>query len=58
LGSTGSIEVERDILYCVVTRLEIGSIKNAVTEIDPVAFITTHALSDVHGGVIKRPMFH
>lgn len=58
LGSTGPTEAERDILYCVVTRLEIGSVKNAVTDIDPAAFITTHALSDVHGGLVKKPMFH
>lgn len=58
LGSSGLTESEREILYCVVTRLEIGSIKNAVTEIDPAAFITTHALSDVNGGLVKRPIFH
>src|SRR6478672_8950548 len=57
-GSSGLTENEREILYCVVTRLEIGSIKNAVTEIDPVAFITTHAISDVHGGLVKKPIFH
>src|ERR1043166_4209249 len=44
-GSSGLTESEREILYCVVTRLEIGSIKNAVTEIDPAAFITTNAIS-------------
>lgn len=58
LGRTGPAEAERDILYCVVTRLEIGNIKHAVTEIDPTAFITTHALSDVHGGLVKKPRFH
>jgi uncharacterized membrane-anchored protein YitT (DUF2179 family) len=58
LGSSGLAENEREILYCVVTRLEIGSIKNAVVEIDSSAFITTHALSDVHGGLVKRPMYH
>lgn len=57
-GSHGLTESEREILYCVVTRLEIGSIKHAVTEIDPAAFITTHAVSDVHGGLVKKPMFH
>jgi uncharacterized membrane-anchored protein YitT (DUF2179 family) len=58
LGSTGWTEEEREILYCVVTRLEISRIKNAVTEIDPAAFIATHALSDVHGGLVKKPIFH
>lgn len=58
LGSTGWTEEEREILYCVVTRLEISRIKNAVTEIDPAAFIAIHALSDVHGGLVKKPIFH
>jgi uncharacterized membrane-anchored protein YitT (DUF2179 family) len=58
LGSSGMSESEREILYCVVTRLEIGSIKNAALEIDPAAFITTNALSDVHGGLVKKAMFH
>ena len=58
VGSSGLNESEREILYCVVTRLEIGSIKHAVTDIDPAAFITTHAISDVHGGLVKKPIFH
>lgn len=58
MGSTGVSNSEQDILYCVVTRLEIGSIKNAVREIDPTAFITTHSLSDVEGGLIKKPTLH
>lgn len=58
LGTTGWTEEEREILYCVVTRLEISRIKNTVTEIDPAAFIAVHALSDVHGGLVKKPIFH
>ena len=58
LGSTGETSEERDILYCVVTRLEIGSIKNVVFEIDPTAFVTTHSLSEVDGGLIKKPALH
>ena len=58
LGSHGWTEEEREILYCVVTRLEISRIKSAVTDIDPAAFIATHALSDVHGGLVKKPVFH
>lgn len=58
VGSYGESDTEREILYCVVTRLEIGNIKDAVKEIDPSAFITTHTLSDVEGGLIKRSDFH
>jgi len=58
MGSTGQSADEQTILYCVVTRLEIGTIKNTVKEIDPNAFITTNALADVEGGLIKKPAFH
>jgi uncharacterized membrane-anchored protein YitT (DUF2179 family) len=58
VGSTGVINAEQQILYCVVTRLEIGNIKNVVHEIDPAAFITTHSLSDVEGGLVRRTALH
>ena len=54
MGSSGVIDDDIEILYCVVTRLEIGTVKNAVTDIDPTAFITTHSLNDVQGGLIKK----
>jgi len=57
-GSTGASEGDVAVLYCVVTRLEIGSVTEAAVSLDPTAFITTHALSDVHGGLIKRPLLH
>lgn len=58
MGSKGINDSGQDILYCVVTRLEIGSIKNVAREIDPTAFITTHSLSDVEGGLIKKSALH
>lgn len=58
MGSTGEINEKRSILYCVVTRLEISQVKAVIREIDPTAFITTHSLSDVDGGLIKRPLLH
>ncbi|MFN6965063.1 MAG: YitT family protein [Pyrinomonadaceae bacterium] len=57
-GSTGTVDADLPILYCVVTRLEIGNIKDTAHRIDPNAFITTHALSDVEGGLIKKPPLH
>ncbi len=58
LGTRGAVNEERDILYCVVTRLEIGTIKRVIREIDPNAFVTTHSLSEVDGGLIKRAALH
>jgi uncharacterized membrane-anchored protein YitT (DUF2179 family) len=57
-GSTGSAEGDQPVLYCVVTRLEIGHLIDTITSIDPAAFITTHSLSNVHGGLIKKPLLH
>lgn len=57
-GRGGLTNAEQDILYCVVTRLEVGSIKGLVADIDESAFIVTHPLSDAEGGVIKKAALH
>lgn len=58
MGSKGANDAGLEILYCVVTRLEIGNVKSVVNEIDPTAFVTTHSLSDVEGGLIKKTALH
>jgi uncharacterized membrane-anchored protein YitT (DUF2179 family) len=57
-GRGGLTGAEQNILFCVVTRLEIGSVKTVVTEIDEAAFIVVHTLSDVEGGVVKKTALH
>lgn len=57
-GRGGRSGTDQDILYCVVTRLEIGRIKNVVKEIDPNAFMVIHPLSDADGGIIKKTALH
>jgi uncharacterized membrane-anchored protein YitT (DUF2179 family) len=57
-GRGGLLDEEQDILYCVVTRLEIGSVKNVAKDLDRAAFIVTHPLADVQGGMIKKPALH
>lgn len=57
-GRGGLTDVEQDILYCVVTRLEIGKIKSVASEIDAGAFIVIHPLADAAGGVVKKPALH
>ena len=53
-GRGGPTGAEQDILFCVVTRLEIGRIKNAAHEVDAGAFIVVHPLADAEGGMIKK----
>ena len=53
-GATGSAERERDILYAVITRLEIRKLTLAVRSVDPRAFMVFSSISDVHGGMVKK----
>ncbi|MET0623448.1 MAG: YitT family protein [Pyrinomonadaceae bacterium] len=57
-GRRGWTDAEQDILFCVVTRLEIGRVRGLVAEYDPAAFVVVYPLSDVHGGVIKKSALH
>ena len=54
-GMTGE---EEDILYCVVTRLEIGKIKAIIKKRDASAFIVYNTLADIEGGVVKKTGLH
>ncbi|HEX8180850.1 MAG TPA: YitT family protein, partial [Pyrinomonadaceae bacterium] len=57
-GRGGLSDAAQPILLCVVTRLEIGKVKDAATEIDRAAFIIIHPVADVSGGLVKRRMLH
>jgi uncharacterized membrane-anchored protein YitT (DUF2179 family) len=43
-----------DILYVVITRLDVSRLVSTVQQADPNAFIITHSVSEVKGGLIKR----
>jgi uncharacterized membrane-anchored protein YitT (DUF2179 family) len=50
---------EFDILYTVVTRLEVNRLYTEVGKIDSNAFIVTNRVKDIKGGIIKkRPLNH
>ena len=53
-GRGGLSGEDQEILYCVVTRLEIGKVKAIVRGLDPTAFVTSHPLAGVDGGMVKR----
>jgi uncharacterized membrane-anchored protein YitT (DUF2179 family) len=57
-GYGGLSGADQEILYCVVTRLEIGKVKNIVRAVDESAFVVTHPLADAEGGVVKRAAMH
>jgi uncharacterized membrane-anchored protein YitT (DUF2179 family) len=49
---------EREILYCVVTRLEIGKVKAIVRDADERAFVVVQPLADVQGGMVQKRALH
>jgi uncharacterized membrane-anchored protein YitT (DUF2179 family) len=57
-GYGGLTGAEQDILYCVVTRLEIGKVKAIARSVDDNAFIVSHPLAGAEGGVVKRAALH
>lgn len=53
-GKRGQREEEIDILYTVVTRLEISGLNNEIAKIDPYAFVVMNSIKDSKGGMIKK----
>ena len=57
-GRGGMSGADQEILFCVVTRLEIGKVMNIVEDLDDSAFITIGALAEVKGGVLRKTAHH
>ncbi|RZK52116.1 MAG: YitT family protein [Pedobacter sp.] len=58
-GTGGYLEKKDiDIIYTVVTKLEMSKLQSAVREIDADAFIVQQQIADIKGGVVKRQAFH
>jgi uncharacterized membrane-anchored protein YitT (DUF2179 family) len=49
---------EIDIIYTVITRLEISKLNRIVDEIDTKAFITMSSINDTRGGMVRRKGVH
>ena len=47
-----------DIVFTVVTRLELRRLKNIVHELDPKAFVFTNVIKETAGGVLSRQARH
>ncbi|WP_183560983.1 YitT family protein [Mucilaginibacter sp. SP1R1] len=43
-----------DIIFTVITRLEVRRLKNLVHSIDPKAFVFTNSIKEAAGGVLKK----
>jgi uncharacterized membrane-anchored protein YitT (DUF2179 family) len=45
---------ERNIIYTVITRLEISRLNTEIEKIDPHAFVVMTTIKDIKGGMIKK----
>lgn len=53
-GKSGHVARDTNILYTIITRLELSRLKHEVKLIDPRAFIIMHTVIDAKGGMIRR----
>ena len=53
-GKRGASETNTDIIFTVVTRLEISRLTNEVEKMDPNAFIVMQSIKDTRGGMVKK----
>ena len=53
-GKRGHSEKDMDIIFTVITRLEISRIQTEIAAIDPHAFVVMHSIKDTRGGMIKK----
>ncbi len=53
-GKSGESDQEVDIIFTVITRLEINRLTSEVERIDPKAFIVMQSIRDTRGGMVKK----
>lgn len=53
-GKHGHSTNEYDIIYSVVTRLEVPRLKNEISKIDENAFVVESSVNDIRGGIVKK----
>lgn len=53
-GKSGHKSSEIEIIFTVVTRLEVSRLETEIIAIDPHAFVVMHSIKDTKGGMIKK----
>lgn len=57
-GRRGEKRLDNDILYTVITRLEVGSLQTEISKIDPDAVIIHQSVNGIKGGINKKRALH
>lgn len=53
-GKRGEKLLETDIIYTVITRLELAKLHTEIDKVDSNAFVVMHSIKDAKGGMIKK----
>lgn len=53
-GKSGHSDQQVDIIFTVITRLEVNRLTTEVSRIDPKAFIVMQSIRDTRGGMVKK----
>jgi uncharacterized membrane-anchored protein YitT (DUF2179 family) len=56
-GKKGHRANDVDVIYSVVTRLELQRLKTEIAKIDEEAFVVENSVNDIKGGMIKKRSF-
>jgi uncharacterized membrane-anchored protein YitT (DUF2179 family) len=57
-GKQGHRDTDTDVLYSVITRLELQKLKTEIAKIDDEAFVVENSVNDIRGGMIKKRPLH
>jgi uncharacterized membrane-anchored protein YitT (DUF2179 family) len=58
-GATNIVVPENNnVLYCVITRLEVSKLLLEIEKVDRTAFVVQHKLKDIKGGMVKKKPLH
>jgi uncharacterized membrane-anchored protein YitT (DUF2179 family) len=57
-GKRGKREKEHDVIFSVITRLELQKLKTEIAKIDENAFVVENSVNDIKGGMIKKRPLH
>lgn len=57
-GRRGEKRLDHDILYTVITRLEVGTLQSEISKIDPHAVVIHQSINSIKGGIIKKRALH
>lgn len=57
-GRRGEKRLDHDILYTVITRLEVGTLQSEINKLDPHAVVILQSINSIKGGIIKKRALH